>query len=411
VNAALTPALSQAFELVSTPEYSVKAYANFRDLETIRPAWDELLDRYRLATTFSTWEWLASWSRTLGADRKPLVLGLFDRFQSLVGMACFSIKEETFCKSRIRVLRMLGDGSGDSDNLDFPAAPGFEDALAHNVLEYLRLHSFQWDMCEWNTLPHNSPVVASFIRETHRLGWSCTESSTVSSAIPLPPTWDDYLAMLPSEEHKNLLRYTKRLRNRYSMEVYKCMDVASIGRCLDALFRLHQGRWESIGEPGSFSLPQRREFYTDLSGALLERACLELWVLELNQEIAAVQFAFRHNDRVFQLQEGYDHTRPTDRVGFVLRGAVIKALIQEGVSVYDFLGGEDPYKKRWATQPGSYRNLRLAPRWSKGGILLKAANHAVSSKEWLRQQLPQSAWSMLRDLNRMRRSLSPRPAL
>jgi len=72
------------------------------------------------------------------------------------------------------------------------------------------------------------------------------------------------------------------------------------------------------------------------------------------------------------------------------------------VRVYDFLGGEDPYKKRWATQPGSYRNLRLALPWSKGGILLQAAKHAQDGKEWLRRSLPTVAWDVLRQVNRMR---------
>ena len=411
MNAALTPALSQPFDLLSAPECSLSIYNSISDLEAIRPAWNALLSRYRMATTFSTWEWLSAWSRNLGAARRPLVLGLFDDRRNLAGLACFSIGQETYCGRRISVLRMLGDGTRDSDNLDFPVAPGYEDALARSVLHHLRSHSSQWDLCSWNTLPHGSPVVSSLLKEAARLRWTCVETATASSAIQLPPTWDEYLSMLPSEERKNLPRYTRRLKNRYPTRAYRCADFDSIDRALDALFRLHQGRWESIGEPGSFSVRERRDFYRDLSRAFLERGWLELWALELDSEIAAVQFAFRYSDRVFQLQEGYDHTRPSDRPGFVLRGEVLKALIEEGVTVYDFLGGEDPYKRRWAIQTSSYRNLRLALRWSKGGILLQAAHHALAGKEWLRRNVPDTTWDMLRQLNRMRRKvLAPQAA-
>ena len=405
MNAAVSPALSRPLEFLSAPECSVKVYDSICDLEPIRPAWNALLDRYRMATTFSTWEWLSAWSRHLGATRRPLVLGLFDDCRNLAGLACFSIGEEAYCGRRIRVLRMLGDGTCDSDNLDFPAAPGYEDILARSVLHHLRSHASQWDLCAWNTLPHGSPVVTSLLREAARLRWACSETTTISSAIPLPRTWEQYSSMLPGEERKNLPRYARRLNSRYATRVYKCADLESVDRSLDALFRLHQGRWESIGEPGSFSLHERRDFYRDLGRALLERGWLELWVLVLDGNISAVQFAFRYADRVFQLQEGYDHTRPSDRLGYVLRGEVLKALIKEGVRVYDFLGGEDPYKKRWATQPGSYRNLRLALRWSKGGILLQAAKQAHDGKEWLRRSLPGGVWDMLRQMNRMRRQV------
>ena len=121
--------------------------------------------------------------------------------------------------------------------------------------------------------------------------------------------------------------------------------------------------------------------------------------MEIDGEIVAVQFAFRYRDTVFQLQEGYDHLRSSDRFGYVLRGEVLRTLISEGVRVYDFLGGEDPYKARWGAQRGSYRTLRLALPLSKGGILLRLADNADAGKQWLRRNLPNSAWHFLRKLN------------
>ena len=182
------------------------------------------------------------------------------------------------------------------------------------------------------------------------------------------------------------------------MRIFRA-DAHSFPQCLDALFELHQGRWENAGEKGSFASLRRRNFYWELSRALLKKNALELWALKLDHKIVAVQFAFRHNDRVFQLQEGYDHRRPSDRLGYVLRGEVLKTLIAEGVRVYDFLGGEDSYKARWGAQPGYYRTLRFAPRFSKGGILLQLSTQAEAGKQWLQRNLPSLAWSVLRDLN------------
>ena len=391
----------QDFAAISLREgCTVRVYRELRELDALRPAWHALLNKYPLATTFSSWEWLSSWWRAFGAHRSLLLHALFDSTNTLVGLAAFSLgKEQFWGGTPVRVLRLLGDGSYDSDNLDMPAVPGFEDILAQGVIEYLRRHSSEWDLCEFNTLPPHSPVAACLAHTARSKSWTLVESASASSSIHLPKSWEQYLANLSSEDSKNIQRYTRRLQNRYSTRIYRCTDASSLPKCLDALFRLHQARWRSIGEPGTFSSIERRQFYRDLSACLLARDWLELWALELEGEIAAVQFAFRYRDSAFQLQEGYDHLRSSDRPGYVLRGEVLRTLISEGVRTYDFLGGEDPYKARWGAQPGSYRTLRLALPCSKGGILLRLAENALAGKQWLRRNLPTSAWHLLRKLN------------
>lgn len=377
----------------------VRVYRDISELDTLRPDWDALLQKYPLASTFNTWEWLTSWWRAFGENRKLLVLGAFDGRNTLVGLAPFAVAKENLGGIPLRMLRMMGDGTCDSDNLDMPVASGFEQLFARAVVDYLQKNNSQWDLCELNTLPPDSPSAAFLARSAKSRGWVVVENTTCSSAILLPPTWDAYMAMLSSEERRNIPRYTRRLQNRQAMRIFRA-DAHSFPRCLDALFELHQGRWEHAGEKGSFASLRRRNFYWELSSALLTKNALELWALELDQRIVAVQFAFRHNNRVFQLQEGYDHRRPSDRVGYVLRGGVLKTLIGEGVRVYDFLGGGDSYKARWGAQRGYYRTLCFASRFSKGGIVLQFSTQAAAGKRWLRRKLPDSAWNALREVNR-----------
>jgi CelD/BcsL family acetyltransferase involved in cellulose biosynthesis len=375
---------------------SLRVYHNFTDLAELRSEWNGLLDVYPLATTFSTWEWLSSWWRSNKQGRQLLALALFDARGSLSGLALFSLTSERFRGSLpLRVFRLLGDGTFDSDNLDMPVAPGMETTFADAILNYLQSHRAAWDACELNTFPLNSPMADSLSQSLKSRGWPRHEASTGSSAIQLPRSWNEYLQLLSSEDRKNLARYTRRLQSHYDTRIYRCSDARELPALLGALFGLHQARWQSDGEPGSFSSQARRDFYSDLSAQLLARNWLEMWVLELDRQIAAVQFAFRYGDRVFQLQEGYDHTRSADRPGYILRGEVLKTLISEGVRIYDFLGGEDAYKSRWGALPGHYRAIEFAMPLTRGAVALWAARRAGSGKEWLRRRLPQPAWTML----------------
>ncbi|MGC1975658.1 MAG: GNAT family N-acetyltransferase [Candidatus Sulfotelmatobacter sp.] len=302
----------------------------------------------------------------------------------------------------MRVLRLMGDGSGDSDNLDMPVRPGFERVFAKAILQYLRRRPRQWDVCLFDTLPRGSLVAGRMaeILSSSSSSWTFFEYSSKSSAVHLPETWPLYVQTLSGEDRKNLIRYTRRLQLRYSTRIYRCAEPKELSIPLEALFRLHQERWQNAGEPGSFSSVERREFYMQLSQQLLARGWLELWVLELDGNIAAVQFAFRYGDNVFQLQEGYDHNRTSDRPGYVLRGEVLKRLIAEKVRTYDFLGGQDAHKARWAAREGQYRQLYFAPALGQGGAWLQYLNKTGRGKEWLRQKLPRSVWRLLHEAKR-----------
>lgn len=386
----------------------VHVYESLDELQRLRPAWEELLSDYEPATTFSTWEWLTCWWRCFGKNRRLRVLALLDS-TSLVGLAPFSISYERLGWFPLRVLRLMGDGSGDSDNLDVPVRPGFESAVAETILCDLGQKRRKWDVCQLNTLPYNSAVGACLAKLLSSSSWTFFEYSSKSSAVPLPESWEEYLQTLSNEDQQNLSRYTRRIQKRHSARIYRCTEHSQLPGCLDALFRLHQARWQSAGEPGSFSSTVRREFYEMLSRSLLDRGWLELWVLELDDEIAAVQFAFRYRDNVFQLQEGYDHQRNSDRPGFVLRGEVLKQLISEKVKTYDFLGGQDFYKMRWGAREGHYRQLHFAPRFGLGGAWLQFVDKSAKSKERLRQALPHSAWSLLHHANlAVRKSTQPK---
>lgn len=388
----------------------LRVYRNLDELATLREAWDQLLCEYGSSTTFSTWEWLSCWWRAFGNGSQLFALALLDGPSRLVGLAPFSIRSEPSAGVRaVRVLRLMGDGSGDSDNLDIPVSPGYEGIFSAMIFNCLEQQKNLWDLCHFNTLPAQSSIGIRLALCAAHKGWISREYSSRCSSIALPTDWEQYLGKLSSEDQKNIVRYTDRLKKRYATTIYRCLDEHRLSTCLDALFRLHQGRWLNDGESGSFASSDRRDFYQQLGRCLLQRGWLELWILELNGEIAAAQFAFRYRDTVFQLQEGYDHSRPSDRTGYVLRGEVLRRLISAGVRRYDFLGGEDAYKARWAAKAGFYRNISLARPFTYGGLWLQASDQSTKSKEWLRSRMPSSAWSFLHQVHlSIRRKPNPK---
>ena len=376
----------------------LRVYKDVGDLDMIRNSWGELLSHYPPATTFCTWEWLRSWWECFGEDRRLLTIALF-RGNDMVGLAPLSISKERMGYFSLRAVRLMGDGSGDSDNLDLPVRPGFEQMFAEKLLQYLWTNRRDWDICLFNTLPHDSLMGLRMSKALRGSRWSAFEYSTRCCAVVLPESWELYISQLSTEDQTNLARYTRRLDRHYSVRTLRCQDPAALESNLEELFQLHQGRWQKAGQPGSFSSQPRRTFYLKLARRLMQRGWLELWLLQLDGCIAAAQFAFRYGDKVFQLQEGYDHDRASDRPGYVLRGHVLQQLISSKIRVYDFLGGEDSYKSRWGAVEGHYRHIQFAPTLGIGGAWLHMADKSAKGKEWLRKKSPPVLWNRLHHLN------------
>lgn len=377
-----------------------RVYRNLDDLEGLRPAWEELLEEFPGATTFSTWEWLAPWRRAFGSGRELLVLGFFDESETLVGLAPLQISRRRVAPLlELRVLGLWGDGSGDSDNLDFPVRTGWEAAVTAALLDFLTKETREWDFCEFNTMPPDSAVANCLTKLVGDCGWTAYQDQRASSAISLPETWGAYLRQLSSKERGKIAYYQNRVQRKYGVRFYRCESESEIPRCLEALFTLHGKRWQLLEQPGSFESTARRQFYSELAGLLATRDRLEFWLLELDGHVVAAQFGFRHGCTAFQLQEGFDPAYFADSVGYVLRAHVIEQLIARGVRRYDFLAGEASSKSRWATQASHYLNMQFASPFSRGSAYLLLINGASQSKEWLRGHLPRNAWQVLHRLN------------
>jgi len=381
-------------------------YRTPNEIESLRPAWKDLLDNSATATIFSTWEWLLPWWHAFGEGQDLVVLGFFESDTRLVALAPMS---QTMLKVggvlNLRLLRLLGDGSGDSDNLDLPVRRGFETEFAASFLDYLDQQDLQWDLCQLNTLPSDSAAGNALHKLTRETGWTFVTDNQPCSTVRLPDSWEKYLDQISKKEKDKLRYYSRRIEKRYRPRYYKCTQESEISPCLDALFQLHRKRWQLRGKAGVFATSARRQFYEQVTRNFLARNWLEFWLLDLDGKTVAAQFAFRHRNRVFALQEGFDPAYSGESVGFVLRGYALQQLIAEGATHYDFLAGKSESKDRWTAEVLSYTNLHFARRFSRGGAYLRFVNGAAAGKEWLRAHVPPAIWSALHWLNvRFRRN-------
>jgi CelD/BcsL family acetyltransferase involved in cellulose biosynthesis len=367
---------------------SVTLLSNWDEVELLRSEWNAILEHNHKLTIFSSPEWLSSWWRAYGSGKQLHTLAFRDGKGALVGLVPLYLQPLRMgILPSLQELRLVGDGSTDSDNLDFVVAPGHEQGIAQSLFRHLATDR-RWDVFQLNCMASDSLGANFFLEETKSARWKFDVSTISWSAVELPETWEAYLKQLSPKERGKVGNRLRRLQSRFPTKFYKCSNAGELPACLDHLFRLHQKRWESRGEPGSFASQERRRFYADMAQQFLSRGWLELWLFELNETAVASQYAFRYGQTVYSLQEGFDPDYSSDSVGYVLRSYALREFIESGVRRYEFLAGENESKLRWGGITGTYLNIHLARPMTRGSLYLSFAQFTKNTKARLRRVLP-----------------------
>jgi CelD/BcsL family acetyltransferase involved in cellulose biosynthesis len=377
----------------------VKKLNSWQEWEALSPALEQILLDTTGLTIFSTLEWLGAWWKAFGQERQLVAFSFANAGGEVLGLAPLYLEGSRRRRpGGVKRLRLVGDGTGDSDNLDLIFRAGHEAACSQALLARLDLER-GWDVCELNTLHADSKMAQAMLSCLRERRWPTILSKRPSSAVLLPDRWETYLHELSREHASGIERYTKRLARHYKVRIFKCTTEEELLPSLEVLFDLHQKRWQSQEQLGSFAGPERRKFYYEMSRGFLRNGWLEFWLLELDGKPAAAQFAFRYRGIVYQLQEGLDPQHFSDRAGVVLRAHILKQLITEGVRQYDFLGGVDAHKQRWGAQAGNYVDISFARPLSRGSLHLFLRRRALTTKAWLNTSMPGPVLRFLRQIN------------
>jgi CelD/BcsL family acetyltransferase involved in cellulose biosynthesis len=354
---------------------------------------------------FSTPEWLLSWWQAYWLGGEIWCLLFCEQDGTVVGIAPLYVSSmDRILGRQLRRVSFIGAGSGDSDDLNFIVRPERAEACVDAFLAWMAARQ-DWDICSLETLPQKSRVAQLIRSRLASLNWPHGVAYVPHWYVPLPANWKLYLEGLSSEFRPLLTRYPRRFESRYSCRVLRCESSADLQQYLPVLFDLHQQRRREIGDEGSFVSTGRRRFYEIMAAEFLRRGWLEFWVLEANGAAVAAHFCFRYRRTVYLLQEGFDPAYAKDRVGYVLRSKMLRSFIDQGIETYDFLGGADAYKQRFAAKQDAYVTVTFAKSRTLGELSLRSYHLSKGTREWLREKLPDVVVSRIRTARARRRPL------
>ncbi|MEA3056184.1 MAG: hypothetical protein QOD30_1616 [Actinomycetota bacterium] len=286
---------------------------------------------------FATRAWQECWWRHFG-DGSPVVVA--DDEQSPKAIVALQRTGRL-----LRRVRLVGHGYADvlgviaADHAD----PGGVDLLRQ------ALDGERWDVF----VAHDVPVDNGWC---DALGGS--ELRRVASPLVRFQTddWDEYLRGKSKNFREQLRRRARKLEAKHAVE-YRLATSETVASDLATLFDLHVRRW---GDDAPFAAPESRRFHGDIGRIALDRSWLRLWTLELDGKPAASLLGYRFAGADYFVQGGRDPDHESSSVGSLLLFQTVRSAVEDGMSEYRLLRGDESYKSQLATDDRPVHSFAVA---------------------------------------------------
>jgi len=309
--------------------------------------WRELANSACSATPFQTFEWQSTWWEHYGGLREPQAICIYEG-QDLVGLM-------PLVRSRgpWRTLRPMGIGP--SDYLHPLSREGYEDAVAVHVHD-AAVNAKNVDLVDLHQVRQTRTLAGQFKGEK-------IEQATCL-LLDLPKTYDEYLATLGKSLRYDVRKLDKSLFKTGKARIEE-VPKDKIDEGMEILFEQHKLRWRKRGLPGAF-LGKGIRFHKDWAAKAADNEWLWLSVLLLDDRPIGAIYAMAKGDTAYYYQAGFDPSQGAVSPGTLLVAHTIRRAIEAGKQHFDFMRGDEPYKRRWKPQH-VHLNLRLIA--ASGGLM------------------------------------------
>lgn len=312
------------------------------DFESLAPEWAELFGRVPGASPFLHPEWHRAWLRHFGSGRAPVFLSV-RREAQLIGVAAFDMDREE--------ARELGDPNV-RDYGGPLALPGEEQAVAAGILEWLR-EDLTPAVTFWGI--RADTVIAKAIPEAAGFsGWTVEQlPEAVCPGVELPADFETFVASLPKHDRHELRRKLRNFESAGSVVFETKEDPAG---AMEDFFRLMR---ISRDDKGEFLTPAMEAFFGEIATAFSALGMLRLGCLALDDQLAAMTMSFEFGGTTYLYNSGYDPAYAHLAVGLVSKAHAIRAAIERHQTHFDFLRGDEHYKRHLGGTPREVLTLRL----------------------------------------------------
>mgnify|MGYP001558627784 FL=1 len=341
----------QSMEMPQGPQrVTTTVLTHETDFDALAEEWDALVSAScQHGVFFLRWHWNRVWWRMYAPSHSELFLiACRDQSGRLVGLApLYRHARSVHGLFTVQQICFIGTGTKlkVSEHLDIIARSGYQHPVGQAVAASIQRDPTWQRLWLWG-VHANSPVFPHFMKVFGEAAtaFPCDRLSYVATHAD----WATVKLGLGSNLRTNIDRYIRRIQKDYTCQFLRVRTPEQLEEFMDSFVQLHQERWQSKGEPGSFALPNRKAFMQETVRDAFRCDRARLWMLFLDGQCVAALQAFVDRGVAHYFQGGFKSGYDKHHLGSVMLALAVQDCVQaEDVDEFDFMGGGATYKDHW----------------------------------------------------------------
>jgi CelD/BcsL family acetyltransferase involved in cellulose biosynthesis len=346
----------------------VDTVADERSFLALRPMWDQLVQEAKIDHPFLSHDWVRVWWRCFGAGNKLhiLVVKAGDRPIAIAPLMGSVGRMYGF---RVRKIGFIANVH----------TPRFDIIVADRPKEAYRAiwerlqEANAWDTVELTQVLSDSqtlkelPILAS--KDNYLTGiWHSEDCPYVE----FDQGWNALLHRLSHNHRAQMGKRLRRLGRLGQVRLEVLSNHEDLQQQLTEGFQIEAAAWKAKNGTAILCRPELVCFYRDTAEEAARSDLLRLIFLSVGGKRIAFAYAFFYRNKIFVLKSGYDPDYSAYSPYLLLCHLLFQECCERGMAEYEFLGGSDPWKLRWADKTRSHYWLYIMPRQLRTSLI-----HAV----------------------------------
>ena len=313
-----------------------------------RRDWSALVTADPAGTFFHTPGFLKLYWEEFAAEPDHLLLAFAEEDGEQVGAVAFERLDG--------VLRFLG-GTEVTDYMGPVGLPDAQPNVAKELFAALA-RSDDWSEADLRGLAEDRAWLGLLSEAAAAQGFSIEvvdDQNGMAPFLPLPSSFDEYLASLPSKLRHEIRRKARKLEDEVGPWNMSLATLDSLEPLLDRFVELHR---TSEGPKGVFMQPGMEIFFRRLGEAFLPGGVFSLTFIETEDDLKlAGSIGFRFEGTYSLYNSAFDRGYQASSPGMVLVAEDIRIAIEAGCDAFDMLKGDYAYKYRFGAAPRAIKRL------------------------------------------------------
>ena len=190
---------------------------------------------------------------------------------------------------------------------------------------------------------------------------------------------DSFLQRRSANSRQQLRRSERDYEKAGDITIERAVSLAQAHEFLDGLAALHQASWTARGQPGAFASPYFSRFHRTLIGRGLGRGEIDLLRIAAGTQIIGFLYNFRYRGHSLAYQSGFDHANAGRhrKPGMTSHHQAIRYAARWGAARYEFLAGDDRYKRSLADRSENVHWIEVSNSYSPGFLLQRLKDAAT----------------------------------